>query len=488
MAITSSNDERDVDLRPRLAELETALVKSHARVTELEAQLAKFVEQHQELTEKLNQDSTNSHLSPSSDGPGKRRKKNEVKAKAKDKRKPGGQKGHPGAHRRLLPAERVTKVIDLFPALCLGCGATLPRTPDSDPRRDQLLDLGPHGVKLSEFRRHEVSCKRCGHWTRAAYDKTLIPASPFGPRLVAVVALLTGTYHLSRRSAQRLLQDLFEIKLSVGALSSLEARASRALEPAYNEAQRVAESAEVKYIDATTWLRAGITMSLWVLSSAMATVYRILNDGRRETIRPHYGALDGIKVSDRASVFDFWQMGARQICWAHLLRKFVSFSQRDGPAGTLGRELLDCTALLFEYWHGHTSALLDRQKLAAMIRPVEKDFMAVLKRAAKADIPRLSGSCANILAHGKALWTFVTHEGVEPTNNRAERDLRPFVLWRRRSFGSRSERGERFAERVMTVVHTARKQGVAVLDFIERSVKAMVEGTPPPSLVGASAS
>ena len=223
-------------------------------------------------------------------------------------------------------------------------------------------------------------------------------------------------------------------------------------------------------------------MSLWTITSAIATVYYILSDGCRETIRPLFGALAGILVSDRASVFGFWAMAMRQICWAHLLRKFVSFSERDGPAGEIGYELLDYTALVFDYWHGFTDGTLTREELVEWMRPLQQQFENLLTRAVAANIPRLSGSCANILAHRQALWTFVINPGVEPTNNNAERELRAFVLWRKRSFGSQSERGERFAERVMTVVHTARKQGKDVLDFVVQCYTAHVHGTTPPSL------
>ena len=97
----------------------------------------------------------------------------------------------------------------------------------------------------------------------------------------------------------------------------------------------------------------------------------------------------------------------------------MSFSERDGPAGTLGRELLDCAALVFEYWHGFKDGQLTRDELAIWMRPLQLRLEAVLERAAAADIARLSGSCADILAHREALWTFVSHEGVEPTNNHA---------------------------------------------------------------------
>jgi transposase len=163
-------------------------------------------------------------------------------------------------------------------------------------------------------------------------------------------------------------------------------------------------------------------------------------------------------------------MALRQVCHAHLLRKYVAFCERDGPAGDIGRELLSLTSLLFEYWHGFKEGELTRQELRFWMRPIQRDIERVLSRGAAADIDRLSGSCADILAHREALWTFVEHDGVEPTNNHGELELRDFVLWRKRSFGSQSERGERFAERVMTAVRTARKQSKDVLDFLVRTV------------------
>lgn len=454
------------------------------RIAELEAQVATLVAQIEVLTEKLRQNSGNSHLPPSSDGPGGAAR-GKGRSVPSGKRKRGGQKGHRGAHRELLPAERVDESIEMFPPVCLGCGDTLPATPDADARRHQVLELLVGKPHLTEFRRHEVECQRCRHRTRASYDSTRIPTSPFGPRLIAVVAMLTGVYHLSRRSARQLLRELLGIELSLGALSGMEARASRALVPAFEEAQREVEQADTKYTDATSWLRAGVVMSLWTIASAMATVYRVLANGRSETIRPFYGQCKGILNSDRASVFGFWPMARRQICWAHLLRKFVAFSERDGPAGAYGRELLDCTGLVFDYWRGFLKGDLNRQELEAWCRPVRRQFEAVLERAVVAKIPRLSGSCADILAHEGAPWTFVNHEGVEPTNNHAERELRAFVLWRKRSFGSQSERGEQFAERVMTVAHTARKQGKDVLDFLVRSVTAKLRGLSSPPLVAA---
>jgi transposase len=234
---------------------------------------------------------------------------------------------------------------------------------------------------------------------------------------------------------------------------------------------------------------AGVTMSLWTLCTLSATVFRIFVDGARATIESMFaddnGKQHGIMISDRASVFAFWLMAMRQVCWAHLLRLFVGFSQRAGPAGRFGQELLDHAKLVFEYWQGFTSGKLSREELQRWMEPVQRRFEALLRRIVAADIRGLSGSCANLLAHAEALWTFVRVPGVEPTDNLAERDLRSFVIWRRLCYGCQSERGLRFVERVMTVAMTLRKRGEGVLDYITRCVRANLAGEQAPALPAA---
>jgi transposase len=464
---------------------EAVIAALQARVVEQDAKIAALTTQVELLTELLRRNSRNSHLPPSSDGPGVGGAA--VRRRPKSDRKRGGQKGHRGSYRELLSADRVDTVVDRFPDVCLGCANRLPRVVDVAACRYQQLELRDHRPHLTEWRRHEVRCERCGAWTRAAYDGAKIPSSAFGPCLTAVVAMLTGAYHLSRRKTRKLLAELFGISVSLGAISAMEQRASEALASAHQEALREVQYAGVKHTDATTWTRAGKLMSLWTMASSAATVYRIFADGCRDTVAPMFGPRLGILVSDRAAVFSFWAMALRQVCHAHLLRKFVAFSERDGPGGALGRELLELSALLFEYWHAFKQGMLTRHELQFWMRPIQRDLERALERGVASDIERLSGSCADILAHRDALWTFVQYENVEPTNNHGELELRDFVLWRKRSFGSQSERGERFAERVMTAVRTARKQGKDVLDFMVRSVAALIDGTSPPRLLGAGA-
>ena len=165
----------------------------------------------------------------------------------------------------------------------------------------------------------------------------------------------------------------------------------------------------------------------------------------------------------------------------------MSFSERDGPAGAVGAELLAYAGLVFDYWHGYKDGSISRATFQAFLAPVRERFEDALRRAVAANIRRLSGSCKDILEHAPALWNFVDHDDVEPTNNHAERELRAFVLWRKRCFGSQSERGNLFAERLMTIAHTARKQDRDVLSFLTACCRAYLLAAPGPSLVAAPA-
>lgn len=471
---------RITELAEELAAKVSIIVEQSAHIVAQDVRIAELAKQLAELKTELGQNSSNSHKPPSSDPP-KARHGRRNKNRPKSKRRRGGQPGHRGAHRELVPQAQVDKFVELFPPQCESCWKALPEVADPLAKRYQLTELPPIKPHITEYRRHSVRC-RCGYKTQAAYDETRIPASPLGPRLMALIAVLTGVYHISRRRTVDLIRDVVGTRISLGAVSDVEARVSEAMTPAVAEAWASVEKADVKHTDGTGWLQSHATRSLWTIATAAATVYRIVEDGCRKTLEPLFGKLHGILVSDRARVLAFWAIEQRQICWAHLLRRCVSFSERDGPAAAIGRELLDCIGIMFEYWHDYKAGKLTRDALRLAMAPLQLQFEAVLTRAVEAKLADVSGSCADMLWHKPALWNFVQHEGVEPTNNHAERELRAFVLWRRRSFGTQSDRGNLFAERVMTVAHTARKQNVDVLPFVTACCLALRNGTPAPSL------
>ena len=448
----------------------------------LRAENVRLRERVAELEEQLAQNSSNSSKPPSSDRPGSRAPRESKKARNR-RRKRGGQPGHRGTHRALLPTDKVDRVLDHYPEQCESCWNSLPHTPDADPQRYQVTELPPVKPQTTEHRAHAVTCS-CGYTTRAAVPEA-VRASAFGPRLSSIIAMLTGVFHLSRRQAVLAAADFFGVDISLGALSAVEERVSEAIEPPVSEAWNEARRAEVKHTDGTGWYQAGQALQLWTIATTAVTVFKVLAEATADALKALLGRIKGVMVSDRATALDFWAMKRRQICWAHLLRKFVSFSERDGPASGFGRVLLDYTGILFDYYRAYRGGQLSVQTFRRRMAPVRVQFEAVLERAAHANIRRLSGSCANILAHREALWTFVDNPQVEPTNNHAERELRSFVLWRRRSFGTQSERGNRFAERIMTVAHTARKQGKPLLAYLTAACQADVLGQPCPSLLAA---
>lgn len=461
----------------RIAELEAENAGQKARIAELERKVDELTALVLTLKERLDRNSGNSNKPPSSDSPGQRA---ERRGKGKSGRGRGGQPGHSGSKRALVPPEQVDEFKNLFPADCESCWAPLPQTSDPTAQRFQTVELPQPKAHVTEWRLHGVDCPRCNHRTWA--DAAPIPVSPFGPRLCAVIALLTGVYHLSRRATVSALSDLLGVDISLGAVSTVEARVSAAVKPAVDEAWARVEQSPVKHTDGTSWFKAGVMCSLWTIASSVATVFKILANGQARTLAPLFGEKLGVLVSDRATALNFWAMEKRQVCWAHLLRKAISFSERDGPSGALGRELLDYIGILFDHWDELRSGKTSRAEFRDRMAPVRLRVEALLERGQASKLSHVSGSCEDILDHRAALWTFVDRDGVEPTNNHAERELRGFVLWRKRSFGTQSDRGDLFAERLMTVAHTARKQNKNVLEFLTACCAAARTGARTPSL------
>lgn len=470
---------QNAELSEKTQKQETLIERLITQNDRLMERVAEVNRKVAEPTAKRDENSRNSNKPPSSDGLGERRK---IRKKKKPTgRKRGGQKGHKGHCRQLVPAGQVDEVVDVFPELCEICRQTPPRAISNGPFLVQVVDLLENGRRyITEYRLHTVVCD-CGE--SVAPSRSQAPRSAFGPRLKGAVSTMTGNYQLSRRQVPAFLNDMFGIKMSLGSVSNIEGEMSAVLAPASDEAMAHAEAAAVKHLDETSWVRDFAPCSLWVLACAAVSVFRIVKNGRRSTLlkilQPRYR---GILVSDRASVFLFWPMDKRQICWSHLQRAFVAFSQRDGPAGALGRSLVTCAELVFGYWRQYRSGALSRERFEQWMEAVRKKTKQFLEDGANS-VHDYAGSCANMLKHWGAMWTFVQTRGVDPTNNHAERELRRLVMWRRRCFGSQSERGDRFVERMMTVSHTLRKQGRRVLSFLQESFVAMLSKAPPPLLI-----
>jgi transposase len=453
------------------------------QIEELRAQNAALAKQVEALTRERDKNSSNSSKPPSSDNLSDRRKIRRRKKRTGKKR--GGQPGHKGHARKPLPADKIDEIIEHYPDHCEICQQVPPHLAHGKPYVHQVVDLleDGGGRHVAEHRCYVVACT-CGAIVAAPIEK--VPSSSFGPRLASVVCALTGNFQLSRRQVVVALAEVLGVSMSLGSVSNIEGRMSKALAAPSDEAMQSAESAAAKHVDETSWIRDFERCSAWVFATALVSVFRIAVDGKRGTLRKLLKRRRGILISDRATVFLYWSMEQRQVCWSHLQRAFIAFSERDGPdssAAQLGRELTESAELVFVYWRKLQAGAISRAEFVRLVSAVRDGMKPCLERAVAADIPEVSGSCANMLEHWPAMWTFVTTPGVEPTNNHAERELRRLVMWRKRCFGSQSERGDRFVERMMTVTHSLRKQGRDVLAFLHRCLVAQLDRSQPPSLV-----
>lgn len=438
-----------------------------------DAEIAQLKRRVAELEHQLGQNSTNSHKPPSSDPPGTR------PSKEPSGRKRGGQTGHKGHKRVLLPPEKVTKRTEVQPKACSGCGGRDLAPSDLAPRVHQVVDLPEIRPDVHEVRMHAACCRGCGRTTWAKLPRK-VPAHMFGPRLQALIGYLIGL-RTSRRQVRELLGEVFGIPVSLGALSEAEARTSAALAGPVAEAEAYVRDQPVKHVDASGWRLQGAYAALWTITTQCVAVFFVARDATKDTVAALIGTLSGILVTDRGSQFSFWAMPARQICWAHLVRKFVSFSQRKDEGAAIGDNLLLLAQTMLSAWHEVRDGTMPRDHYQRMVSKVLPAIELHLERGVALNEREISGACRNILEHKEALFTFAFVHGVDPTNNAAERALRPFVLWRKVSFGSQSLRGCLFAQRIMTVVHSLRLQKRSVWSFLVQACSDSKAG--PPSLL-----
>lgn len=464
-------DERD----RRIAELTEEVAALRSIVAELRVQV-------EELKANLTQNSSNSSRPPSSDAPVDRDAR---RGKQPTGRSRGGQPGHKGSKRTLLPAEKVNRTQDCYPKHCRrrGCGRLLPRRSNGEPLHHQVVEVPAIKPDVTDYLLHAVTCD-CGKVTRASVP-TGVPRGMCGPRLMALIGMLTGVYKLSRREAGRLLGDFLGVDIALGTLSEAEGDVSESVVVPVEEARVYASEQSSKNVDATGWRQSGEARTLWTIATPFVTVFGIVTDASRAGLRGLFASVRGILITDRGTQFGFWAMEQRQICWAHLIRKFASFAERSGPAGQLGVQLLFWSQAMMHYWHMVRDGTMSRRRFRTLMISIQPIVEDLLDRGLRLDVRGVSGSCKDILGHKLALWTFVDQEGIEPTNNHAERELRGFVLWRKKCFGSQSDRGNRFAARIMTVAHSLRKQRRHVLEYLTDACRAALDGRPAPSLLPA---
>jgi transposase len=454
------------------------------RIAALERRVAELEALVRDLTARLGANATNSSTPPSANPP----QAPKPVTKKPTGRRPGAQPGHQAQLKRRLPPERVHAIVPFIPARCECCHGPLPADAgpsDPEPTWHQLAELPEMAAHVTEYQGHFRTCPCCGRLNHAPLPAEL-KAHSVGPRLAATLAYLAGGHRLSKRGLEEVTQDVFDVPVSLGTIAHLEAQTSAALAPAHAEALEAVRAAAAKNVDETSWKLAGRLCWLWV--AATGTVAAFLIHARRgwEALVALLGEqIQGFVGSDRWSAYGRLSPFARQVCWAHLKRDFQKLVDRGGPAARLGEKLQRIAERVFEQWHLFRGGGLSRAGLQRRLNDTAEELERLLKRGRRCADVKAATFCANVLELLPAVWRFVVSEGVEPTNNHAERLLRRGVLWRKSSFGCTSEAGCRFVERLLTVVQTRRLQDRSVLRYLYEALVAHRKGLPAPSLLAA---
>ncbi len=451
-----------------------------SRLSALEASVQALREQNAALQERLRQTSRNSSRPPSSDPPQSLRPR-----RARSGRRFGGQPGHAGHTRTLVPVEEVDEVIVLKPDRCRGCQAPL-WGEDARPFRHQVIEIPPIQPVVTEYQWHQLTCPICGETTRAPWPKG-VPSGTYGPRVHAMVALCSGSYRLSKRTTAQVMEDVFRVPMSVGTISQSEKTTTEVLAEPVAQACAYVPAQPVAHLDETSWREGNKRAWLWVAVTSWVTVFVVRLSRGGQVARELLGKrFSGILVTDRYSVYNWYPVRWRQLCWSHLLRDFEAIRGRGGLCEEIGEALLGQAHQMFEWWHRVREGTLKRSTFRSYMTPLRREVERLLEAGSQCGVAKTEGTCREILKRREGLWTFVQIEGVEPTNNRAERSIRPGVQWRKSSFGTQSAAGSRFVERMMTVVATLKQQNRNVLDYLIAAHEAALRSEAAPSLLPTS--
>lgn len=452
------------------AAVSAVLAALQQQIEELRAELA-------DLRERLNRDSSNSSRPPSSDPPHAKA----APPKIPSGRRKGGQGGHP---RRVRPDLPPDAVIELRSETCGRCHHALTGS-DPEPLRHQVIEIPPIRPLVTEYRRHRLSCPHCGKVTCPALPDSI--RGGYGPRVQAVCALLSGAYRVGKRGVARLCGDLFGVPISPAAVCDLQRGTAVALEPVAREAHAHL-SGKPANVDETGWREGRKRGWLWVAVTAGVTAFLVRLSRGRKVLTELIAGQPGVLTTDRYSVYAHLANDRRQVCWAHLRRDFQAMIDRKNAGSAVGEELLFLADLLLGRWKRVRDGTLGRRTFRRSLGWIRSDVRILLGNGLESGCAKTAGVCRELQAIEPALWTFASVDGVEPTNNAAERALRHAVCWRKTSYGTDSSGGSRFVERVLTVVASCRQQDRGVLAFLTNAIQAVRAGTPPPSLIPAHAS
>jgi transposase len=461
----------------QIADAEKQIADAEKQIADAEKQIADAEKQIADLERQLalrQQNSTNSSKPPSSDGlAGEPRVRGRRK---KSRRKVGGQPGHRGTHRPLVPTEGVDEIRPVLPEQCQHCGHSLPGQIDQAQttgavQRHQVTELPPIQARIIEYQCHRVVCPECGESTRAAVPEEA--AGNFGPQLAALIAYLTVVCRMPRRVVEALLVQVLGIEISLGSTQKCWEEASQAVAGPCQELEQQLKDEPVLNVDETGWRTNGAKRFLWAFVAARYVVYTVAATRGSEVLSRLLGAVfQGILCSDRFSAYLKYHSGKAQFCWAHLKRNLLGIVEftKSSEVERFCRDALAEHARLFRLWHKFRGGQIDRRQLLLRSIPIQERLFALAERHLDSPHRPVCNLARALFEHNARLFTFLEHEGVEPTNNSVERALRTGVQWRKICFGNRSVNGELATARLLTVAETCDLQCLNVLAYLSAAI------------------
>ena len=438
-------------------------------VKHLAALVEKLSVRIEELEEKLNCNSGNSSTPPSQDRmKGRTDREEDGKPKRKQSgRKKGGQPGHAHNARELLPEADMDEVLHYYPEASCPCGGHIQM--EAQPfHRHQVFDLPEVTYTATEHQRFAGCCDRCGRRSKASLPDWL-PNGQMGPGLVAWIALMSGHYRLSTRCIQSLLESQWGLTFSLGAISEAQGPVGQWLQPLHEQVAEEVRKAPVAHADETTHYREGKRGWLWVLCTVQAAYFMVHFSRGKAAARELLCGFVGLLVTDRHGGYNDYPDVLRQFCWAHLIRNLEAIAGRKGDAGELGRWLVRVARLVIRMEHAWRRSGYRSQHYRRRLEALRMNFKAALEQgAARHDGQKTGNACKRLVQDEGMLWTFLGQPGIPLTNNTAEQALRPYVIWRKTSFFSQSDRGDEFRARVLTVTETCRRLGISAYNLLRR--------------------
>jgi transposase len=461
-------------------------LRLQARVDALEAELAALKEVVAQLAQQLaaaRKDSSTSSKPPSSDivKPPK-----PPPPEGQDKRRIGGQPGHPKHERIAFPPEAINGgSFDHRLDSCPGCGHDLRPALTIPPRVVQQVDVGEFPLSIQEHRAHSGWCQRCQKMHEASLPPEIQHGGLVGPSLTTLIAYLKGACHASFSTVRKFLRDVVRVTISRGELARIIAKVSRALEHPYEQLLGDLPGQAWLNVDETGHKQNGDRQWTWCFRARLYTLFKIDPTRSADVLIEVLGAeFDGVLGCDYFSAYRRYhrEFGVvLQFCLAHLIRdvKYLT-TLPDARDRAYGERLREALRSLFAVIHR-------RERLpAAVFRSQLEAARAEVMRRGTREVPETRPSrnlAKRFEMHGESYFRFVTTPGVEPTNNLAEQAIRFVVIDRLITQGTRSEAGNRWCERIWTVMATCTQQGRSVFSYLEAAVGAWFEGTEAPSLL-----